>query len=315
LTRAVATLAVAASLFWSCSATPSCNKPSKTLSGVPYERGAGQGLARIEFVTVTVDCLDKAGKFYGDVMGYKEVSLCPYLWDKSCTEEGYVRYSGADHQAAIFQFDDPRTVPDLTKSLADGGHEIHTRFYVHGNSVVQLLKFASAGGKVFDLREARTSPCWMAKAHLDFWIKDGIDANAYIADVEARSADLGLSDVAFNRPVPQESRADRQKVPMDKYANKVQGGAFDGLPGPTSRAPAPSSWRYTRWRERSSRGWAGRIATVVLFQAPLPSPQPRRSLASRHLWRSRSMACSSMGSGPRICTRRWGSTRRCLGAT
>mmetsp|Transcript_1734 Transcript_1734/g.3254 ORF Transcript_1734/g.3254 Transcript_1734/m.3254 type:complete len:662 (+) Transcript_1734:111-2096(+) len=207
---------------------------TKTISGVPYKLSGDstKALRRIEFVSVTVDDLDLSSQFYGDVLGGVEIEFC----DESGVSQGFcdsssgaVRYSGDQHMAATFVHGADGINPDISSG---GEFEVLSKFYILGNSIIQLVKFAAkADGSLFNLRESMTSPCWMSKAHLDFWIENDIDANDYIADVEARAADLGGGgmDVKFNRPVPQESREDRDEVPVEQYANKVVGGSFDGL--------------------------------------------------------------------------------------
>ena len=204
---------------------------SQTLSGVPYKlKGqTPRGISRIEYTSVTVDDLDLATDFYGDVLGGYEIDFCGT--STSYCSNGAVRVSGDIHMEAMFQYDIIKgsETPDISSS---GDYEVLSKFFLLGNAVIQLVKFAQrSDGAVFDLRESRSSPCWMAKAHIDFWIEDGIDANDYIYDVETRAQALGGGglDVKFNRPVPQETREDRDSVPLNEYANKVVGGSFDGL--------------------------------------------------------------------------------------
>lgn len=144
--------------------------------------------------------------------------------DGHCDSNGAVKYSGDAHMTAMFVNGADTINPDIS---SNGDFEILSKFYILGNAVIQLIQFANKNdGSLFNLRENMTSPCWMSKAHLDFWIENEIDANEYIADVEARAAALGGGglDVKFNRPVPQETREDREKVPVEQYANKAVGG-------------------------------------------------------------------------------------------
>jgi catechol 2,3-dioxygenase-like lactoylglutathione lyase family enzyme len=208
---------------------------TKTLSGVPYKLSgdSGFGVRRIEYVTVTVDDLDTSARFYGTVLGGYEIEFCQDddILNNYCTENGFVRYSGDIHNMAMFDLDLSAGVPtpDISSS---GDYEVLSKFFIIGNSIIQLVQFSRLiDGSAYHLRNNMTSPCWMANAHLDFWIEDTIDANDFIADVESRAFALGKGgvDVKFNRPVPQETREDRESIPKSQYANKVVGGPFDGL--------------------------------------------------------------------------------------
>eukprot|EP00467_Chlorarachnion_reptans_P018234 CAMPEP_0114530770 /NCGR_PEP_ID=MMETSP0109-20121206/25648_1 /TAXON_ID=29199 /ORGANISM="Chlorarachnion reptans, Strain CCCM449" /LENGTH=635 /DNA_ID=CAMNT_0001713467 /DNA_START=39 /DNA_END=1947 /DNA_ORIENTATION=- len=212
---------------------------TKTLSGIPFRTGSGglvpSKVERIEYVSVTVDDLGLATRFYRDVLGATPVEFCNGIPpNPACTGAGEVRFSGDQYLYALFGTDMPGNPSKLTSAApsigTNGDHEVLSLFFVLGNSVIQLVKFASkTTGKAFNLTEPMTSPVWMAKAHIDFWVEDGVDANNFILDVETRSHAMGMPDVKFNRPVPQETRADRASVPVSKFANKVRGNSFDGL--------------------------------------------------------------------------------------
>ena len=94
----------------------------------------------------------------------------------------------------------------------------------------------------------------MGKAHIDFWIADGLDSNTWIMHVENRSHVLGLADVKFNRPVPQETRADRSSVPVGRFANKVVGGAFDGLAWAYFKGPVGEQLEMYQMERTMKRG-------------------------------------------------------------
>eukprot|EP00466_Bigelowiella_natans_P019830 jgi/Bigna1/75860/fgenesh1_pg.37_\ len=202
----------------------------KTLSGIPYRTGTQvpTGVRRIEYVSVTVDDLPLAKKFYGGVLGGVEVEFCTGQ-SQYCTQDGAVRFSGDSFKNAMFGTDIAAGTP--TPPIGDNGtHEVHSVWYILGNALIQSVKFVDKqSGAVFNLREPLTSPVWMAKAHIDLWVKDGVDGNRFIYDVETQSHAQGAKDVKFNRPVPQETRQDRNSVPMSKYINKVIGSPFDGL--------------------------------------------------------------------------------------
>merc|ERR1711908_223574 len=115
------------------------------------------------------------------VLGAYEVDLCSgkMAW---CHGKA-VRIQGDEHQIAMMGLDaeDGVSLPNISK----GAHEALARFFVFGNGLVQLLKFAdSTTGESIGLSEPRTSPAWLGQAHIDFWVEEGLDPNEYIRDVE-----------------------------------------------------------------------------------------------------------------------------------
>ena len=80
---------------------------------------------------------------------------------------------------------------------------------VFDNGVLQLIQFAprsdgsvrAGGATSFKARELRTSPAYIAAPHVCFWVQDDVDFNAYVTQLENRSASLGFSQVMANRPV------------------------------------------------------------------------------------------------------------------
>ena len=96
-----------------------------------------------------------------------------------------------------------------------------SRFFLLGNAIIQLIRVTSRiNGTVYPYRENYTSPCWIGKAHIDFWIDNKIDANYWIQDVENRAHALGGDglNVQFNRPIPQQTIEDAL-VPIVLYQN------------------------------------------------------------------------------------------------
>ena len=212
--------------------------PTQTVSGTPYRTSGStpNAIARVEFTSVTTDNLTMSALFYGEVMGAQEVNFCQE-WNgvpaSNCTEDGTaVKYYGNAHQLATFGIvmnDTNTETPDISD---DGTYEILSRFFLLGNALIQTIKIASrVDGSVFPYYENYTSPAWIGKAHMDFWIDNSINANYWIQDVEDRSHAFGGQglNVLFNRPVPLTDYAERAEVPVSEYANFQVGGAFDGL--------------------------------------------------------------------------------------
>ena len=226
---------------------------AKSVSGVPYRRSS-QGpndVRRIEFITLTVDDLHRVAQWYVEVLGAREIDFCE--GNTAHCHDGIVRYAGDDHQAALFGSDvDQKARPDIS---AAGCSEAQSLFLILGNGVVQLLKIA---GKVtdhaFDLHEPRTSPVLVGQAHMCFWVDSGLDANEYNASVERNSHDCDMTQVKFNRTVPQETREDRNRVLEFEFANKAVGGSFDGLAWAYFKGPIGEQYEIYPMERTIKRG-------------------------------------------------------------
>lgn len=213
-----------------------------TASGIPYAKGSrnkdvleNSYVKRVEYESITVDDMQAAVEFYVDILGAVEIDFCSTnnttnnTADSSCLPDGGVAYYGTAHAQALFSYElgQGENVPNITD---DGDFEVHSRFFVLGNGIIQLLRFADRKtGEYYNQREPKTSPCWIGAAHMCLWIDDSLDMNDYIAAAEAAAKEKNLSNVAWNRPVPQKTRQDRNNIPKSQYANKVATGPFEGL--------------------------------------------------------------------------------------
>ena len=83
--------------------------------------------------------------------------------------------------------------------------QVRGEMVVFDNGLIQLIQFAPRLGVAraasFKAREMSTSPAFITAPHVCFWVQDDVDFNAYIAQLEARSASLGFTQVKVNRPV------------------------------------------------------------------------------------------------------------------
>ena len=81
--------------------------------------------------------------------------------------------------------------------------QVRGEFVVFDNGLIQLIEFSprSGSGPAFPAHETRTSPCYIAAAHICFWVHDDVDLDYYVEQLEARASSLGLNQIKANRPV------------------------------------------------------------------------------------------------------------------
>ncbi|XP_046585061.1 uncharacterized protein LOC124292031 [Haliotis rubra] len=181
----------------------------------------------IAYVSVTTDNLTASTHFYTQVLGGM---LVPELAFTFSGDSHYYRMFQKEIMDARTQGVDPAQlgIPDIRDN---GTHEVRGNFIVFDNGIIQLVEYVlkSSSDIVFDIRERRTSPCYIAAPHICFWVKDDVDFNHYIAELERRSHDLGFHQVKVNRPVTVHNEAERLAVPKNQLGLTFTSGDFAGL--------------------------------------------------------------------------------------
>jgi hypothetical protein len=126
---------------------------------------------------------------------------------------------------------DPRTigVPDLK----GGAQRLDVRFVQFDNVVVELLHYRDAvqpqdhGDSWAEPRD-HMSPAYPRSMHICFYIRDDVDFNKFIHDLEAESARRGMTQVRANRIVTVQTEAERKALPMSANTNPIRQGKSNG---------------------------------------------------------------------------------------
>jgi hypothetical protein len=72
------------------------------------------------------------------------------------------------------------------------------------------------------------SPAYPRSMHICFHIRDDVDFNKFIHDLEAESARRGMTQVKANRVIAVTSEQERQNAPVDANTNKITEGKSNG---------------------------------------------------------------------------------------
>lgn len=64
--------------------------------------------------------------------------------------------------------------------------------------------------------------------HICFYVRDDVDFNQFIRDLEVESAKRGMSNVKANRIVSSASEQERQQAPLTALTNRITSGKSDG---------------------------------------------------------------------------------------
>lgn len=220
-------IAVAAGL--ATSTVPEMTGAETPASGAT-ERNKGPLGARLQGVQhfgVTVQNMSRAFEFYTEVLGGTEI-----MRDGDFQGERIhnTLLTDQDIEARVRNVD-PQTlgIPDLR----GGAQRLDVRFVQFDNVVIELLQYRNAtqpagGGGTFAEPLDHMSPAFPRMMHICFHIRDDVDFNRFIADLEAESARRGMTHVRANRVITVTSEQARLAAPLEANSNGITEGPSNG---------------------------------------------------------------------------------------
>jgi catechol 2,3-dioxygenase-like lactoylglutathione lyase family enzyme len=196
----------------------------------PATRNSGPLGARLQGVQhfgLTVQNMNRAFEFYTEVLGGTEV-----MRDGDFQGERIHNTLLTDQEIeARVRNVDPQTlgIPDLKR----GAQRLDVRFIQFDNVVIELLQYRDAGqpmGRGESWAEPRDhmSPAYPRSMHICFYIRDDVDFNQFIHDLEGESARRGMTQVRANRVIMVTTEAERQAAPTSANTNRITEGKSNG---------------------------------------------------------------------------------------
>ena len=187
----------------------------------------GARLRGVQHFGVTVQDMERAFAFYTEVLGGTEV-----MRDGDFQGERIHNTLLTDQEIeARARRINPRAlgVPDLR----GGAQRLDVRFVQFDNVVIELLKYRDAdqtagGTATFAEPLAHMSPAFPRMMHICFYIRDDVDFNKFIADLEAESARRGMTQVRANRVLTVTTERERLAAPIDANSNGITEGKSNG---------------------------------------------------------------------------------------
>ncbi|MBP3955614.1 VOC family protein [Gemmata sp. G18] len=213
---------------WSGLAAPSAVAQEKTPINAARNRGPlGARLQGVQHFGLTVQNMDRAFAFYTDVLGGTEIMRDGDFHGERIHN---TLLTDQDIEARARRVN-PRTigVPDLK----DGAQRLDVRFVQFDNVVIELLQYRDAEqpagtGASFAEPLRHMSPAFPRMMHICFHVRDDVDFNTFIADLEAESAKRGMTQVRANRVVTVKTEQERQKAPIEANSNGITEGKSNG---------------------------------------------------------------------------------------
>lgn len=186
----------------------------------------GARLRGVQHFGLTVQNMDRAYEFYTEVLGGTEV-----MRDGDFQGERIHNTLLTDQEIeARERRVNPRAmgVPDLK----GGAQRLDVRFIQFDNVVIELLQYRDAGQAAnagsFAEPLDHMSPAFPRMMHICFHIRDDVDFNKFIADLEAESARRGMTQVRANRVVTVTTEKERLAAPIDANSNGITEGKSNG---------------------------------------------------------------------------------------
>lgn len=187
----------------------------------------GARLRGVQHFGLTVQNMERAFAFYTEVLGGTEI-----MRDGDFQGERiHNTLLTAEEIEARERHVNPRGrgVPDLR----GGAQRLDVRFIQFDNVVLELLQYRDAdqpmgGPNAFTEPLDPMSPAFPRMMHICFHIDDDVDFNLFIRDLEAESAQRGMSQVRANRVVTVTSEAERKAAPLDANSNPITEGKSNG---------------------------------------------------------------------------------------
>jgi len=187
----------------------------------------GARLQGVQHFGVTVQNMDRAFAFYTEVLGGTEI-----MRDGDFQGERIHNTLLTDQEIeARVRRVNPRTmgIPDLR----GGAQRLDVRFIQFDNVVIELLQYRDAGqpaggGASFAEPLDHMSPAFARMMHICFHIRDEVDFNKFIADLEAESARRGMTQVRANRVITVTSEPERKAAPTEANSNGITEGRSNG---------------------------------------------------------------------------------------
>jgi catechol 2,3-dioxygenase-like lactoylglutathione lyase family enzyme len=206
----------------------SVTNESSSMSTAPASgTSLGARLRGVQHFGVTVQNMDRAFEFYTQVLGGTEV-----MRDGDFQGERIHNTLLTDQEieARVRQVN-PRTlgIPDLR----GGAQRLDVRFIQFDNVVIELLQYRDAEqpagrGAAYAEPLDHMSPAFPRMMHICFHIREDVDFNQFIADLEAESARRGMNQVRANRVLTVKSERERQAAPVETNSNYISEGKSEG---------------------------------------------------------------------------------------
>lgn len=218
----------------------------------------GARLRGVQHFGLTVQNMDRAFRFYTEVLGGTEIMRDGDFQGEGIqntlllAEEIRARAEGVNPVAL--------GVPDLR----GGAQRLDVRFVQFENVVIELLQYRDSAqpagtGVSFAPPQERTSPAYPRSMHICFYVRDDVDFNRFIRDLEAESARRGMTQVKANRIVTAATDQARLATPIETNTNRITEGPSAGWSLIYCKGPEGEQLEFVQVQGQAKRVFDGAI--------------------------------------------------------
>ena len=219
--------------------------PSKSIS---VDRGSaplGKRIRGFQHFGMTVQNMDRAFEFYTEILGGTEIMRDGDFHGDRIHNTLMLN----DEIEAIEQKINPVTigVPDLR----GGQQRLNVRFIQFDNMVLELPHYRESSqqagtGAAWAPAHDQRSPAYPRSLHLCFYLRDDIDFNEFVRDLEAESLGRGMTNVRCNRTVMVTTEQGRKSTPLETMSNKITDGKSNGWALIYARGPEGEALEFVQ---------------------------------------------------------------------
>src|SRR5262245_41694077 len=218
---------------------------SQTLLASGDSAPLGKRIRGFQHFGMTVQNMDRAFAFYTEILGGTEIMRDGDFHGDRIHNTLMLN----DEIEALEQKINPVTigVPDLR----GGQQRLDVRFVQFDNMVLELLHYRensqpSGSGAAWAPAHDHRSPAYPRSLHLCFHLRDDIDFNTFVRDLEAESARRGMTNVRCNRIVSVTTEAGRKNAPLNTMSNKITEGRSNGWALIYARGPEGEALEFVQ---------------------------------------------------------------------
>lgn len=201
---------------------------ARTIATTPSTAASiGARLQGVQHFGLTVQDMERAFEFYTAVLGGTEAMRDgdfhgERIHNTLLTDQEIEARERGVNPAAM-------GIPDLLH----GTQRLDVRFVQFDNVVIELLRYRDAeqaptSRSSFAEPLAHMSPAYPRMMHVCFHLRDDVDFNVFIADLERESARRGMTQVRANRVVTVRTEAQRRAAPLQANSNSITEGLSNG---------------------------------------------------------------------------------------
>ena len=205
----------------------------------------GQRIRGFQHFGMTVQNMDRAFEFYTEILGGTEIMRDGDFHGEKIHNTLMLN----DEIEAFEQKINPVTigVPDLR----GGEQRLDVRFIQFDNMVLELLHYRESfqppgSGAAWAPAHNHRSPAYPRSLHLCFYLRDDIDFNKFVHDLEAESMRRGMTNVRCNRIVSVTTEQGRKKAPLETMSNKITEGKSNGWALIYARGPEGEALEFVQ---------------------------------------------------------------------